>query len=619
PATTWRLIAGLVRNDEPYVHQYTARIFTNQVVGTTGTAGILPDYTDRITSARQTAASQIQSTDQMIRTWRIFGDVSLGAEHRWNRLQVDYTAAYSWNQFNRSTGKAGANLVSGISNIGWTIDRTRSELYPQFIQTGGADVRDPANYRPIANGLTVRSQDDYEQVRGFTANARLQPVESHAVFLKAGLDWREVAIDQINRDRRYSYTGTTPLPHDSTAANRSGFGIPHWHPGIFVRGDALVDPSVWSQDAYFHEQLRFTGTRAATETVTAGYFMTEGRFARQGWLSRTGFLGGVRTEVTETEGRGYVRARSLSTAAQQVADPRGTAARDYGANFRVNESRYTQLFPSTHLSHDLTANLKARVSWSTSFGRPNMTNMFPTETPNEAGRFVTVSNPGLLPQSSTNWDATLDAYFKPAGYFSVGWFRKRIRDYIIAGATAGQIGAGNDNGFAGEYDGWELRTSTNGGTATVSGWEFAYQQQFTFLPGILRGLSLMANYTVLDTFGDFGGRTQLGAGEVAGFIPRTANLVPSWRLGAFSCRVRVSYTSGYLDSYNASNPLLNTYSKPRTLVSPSLAYEFRPSLGVSLEVSNLTRQFQERYQRPARFTQIRDNPVSVTFGLKGRF
>ena len=618
-ATTWRLIAGLVRNDEPYVHQYTARIFTNQIVGTTGTAGILPGYTDRITSARQNAVTQIQSTDQMIRTWRIFGDVSLGAEHKWERLQVDYTAAYSWNQFNRGTGKSGANLISGLSNVGWTIDRTRSELEPDFIQTGGPDVRDPANYRPIANGLTVRSQDDYEQVAGFTGNARLQLIPGQLFFLKTGFDWRELSIDQINRDRRYSYTGTAPLPHDSTAALRSGFGIPHWHPGVFVRGGALVDPTVWSQDAYFHEQLRFTGTRAATETVTAGYVMTEGKLGRDGWLARTGFLGGVRTEVTETEGRGFVRARTLSTVAQQVADPRGSAARDYASNFRVNSSRYTQSFPSAHLSHDVTANLKARASWSTSFGRPNMTNMFPTETPNEAGRFVTVSNPGLLPQSSTNWDATLDLYFKPAGYVSVGWFRKRIRDYIITGATVGQIGAGNDNGFAGEYDGWELRRSTNGGTATVSGWEFSYQQQFTFLPGVFRGLSLMANYTVLDTFGDFGGRTSLGSGEVAGFIPRTANLVPSWRLGRFSCRVRVSYTSGYLDSYNATNPALNVYSRRRVLVSPSLAYELRPSLGFSLEVSNLTHQFQERYQRPERFTQIRDNPVSVTAGVKGRF
>ena len=71
--------------------------------------------------------------------------------------------------------------------------------------------------------------------------------------------------------------------------------------------------------------------------------------------------------------------------------------------------------------------------------------------------------------------------------------------------------------------------------------------------------------------------------------------------------------------FRATNPALNIYSRRRVLVSPSLAYELRPSLGLSLEVSNLTHEFQERYQRPARFTQLRDNPVSVTFGVKGRF
>jgi uncharacterized membrane protein len=111
----------------------------------------------------------------------------------------------------------------------------------------------------------------------------------------------------------------------------------------------------------------------------------------------------------------------------------------------------------------------------------------------------------------------------------------------------------------------------------------------------------------------------LGAGAVAGFIPRTANLVPSWRIGRFSGRVRVSYTSGYLDSYNATNPALNIYSRRRVLVSPSLAYELRPSLGFTLEVSNFTHELQERYQLPERYTQIRDNPVSVTAGVKGRF
>ena len=325
-------------------------------------------------------------------------------------------------------------------------------------------------------------------------------------------------------------------------------------------------------------------------------------------------------EKTETEGRGYGRARVLSTAAQQTADPVGSAARDYADRFRVASSDYTKSFPSVHLAHDLTANLKARLSWSTSFGRPDMTNMFPNETPNEAGAFVTVNNAGLLPQTSRNWDANVDYYFKPAGFVSVGWFHKTIKDFIVAGATVGQIGDGADNGYNGEYRGFELRSSINGGTATVRGIEFTYQQQFVFLPGLLKGLSLMANYTALETYGDFGGTTQLSSGSVAGFVPRVYNLVPGWRYGRFSCRVRISYTSGYLDTYNAASPALNVYLISRVLVSPSFAFDLRPSLTLTCEVSNVTNEHQVRYQvNRDRVRQERDNPTNITFGVKSRF
>jgi TonB-dependent receptor len=621
PATTYRFIAGYVYNNEPYVHQYMTRIFTNQVVGTTGTAGILPGYTDDITTARQVAASQLNTTDQMIRTYRHFGDLSLGAEHKYDRVAIDYTGSYSWNRWNRSTGKSGGNLVSGVSNIGWIVDRSASDLYPRFIQTGGPDVTNPANFRPTGNALTVRNQDDYEEVTGFTGNVRFQVLPQRQFFLKTGVDWREVAVDQFSRDRRYAYIGTTALPHDTTAQMRNGgFDIPHWHPGTFVRNEKPVSPELWRENVYFNEQMRYTGTQSAKETITAGYIMAEGRFGEEGWRRRTSFLTGVRMEKTETEGRGYSRARVLSTAAQQTADPIGAAARDYANNFRIVESDYTKSFPSVHLAHDVTANLKTRLSWSTSFGRPDMTNMFPNETPNEANAFVTVNNPGLLPQSSRNWDANVDYYFKPAGYFSVGWFHKSIKDYIVNGATIGQIGDGSDNDFGGEYGGFELRSSINGGKATVKGWEFSYQQQFVFLPGLLKGLSLMANYTVLETNGDFGGTTQLSTGSVAGFIPRTYNLVPGWRYRRFSCRVRVSYSSGYLDTYNAASPALNVYSISRVLISPSFAFDLRPSLTLTCEVANATNEHQVRYQvRRNLVRQERDNPTNITVGIKGRF
>src|SRR5213079_3127274 len=54
----------------------------------------------------------------------------------------------------------------------------------------------------------------------------------------------------------------------------------------------------------------------------------EGKFGRDGFLGRTGYLGGVRTEKTDTEAFGWAKIRGslASTAAQQLADPVGAAA-----------------------------------------------------------------------------------------------------------------------------------------------------------------------------------------------------------------------------------------------------------------------------------------------------
>ena len=76
---------------------------------------------------------------------------------------------------------------------------------------------------------------------------------------------------------------------------------------------------------------------------------------------------------------------------------------------------------------------------------------------------------------------------------------------LAVGLTA-VVAGGADNGYNGEYAGFTILTRENLGTAIVQGWEVSYQQQFTFLPGVLKGLGLLVNYTVIQTHGDFGGR-----------------------------------------------------------------------------------------------------------------
>jgi len=281
---------------------------------------------------------------------------------------------------------------------------------------------------------------------------------------------------------------------------------------------------------------------------------------------------------------------------------------------------YTKSFPSAHLTHDLTPNLKARLSWSTSFGRPALSNLLPNETINENNQTLTTNNPSLLPQTAKNWDFTLDYYFEPVGNLSVGWFHKSIRDYIVNGIVSGTIGTGADNGYNGEYPGFTQLTSANAGSATVQGWEFSYQQQLTFLPGLLRGLAVGANYTWLDTHGNFGGTTNLSTGQVAGFIPRTANANLSWRHRGFSTRLLVNYTGEHLQTYSAASLGRNLYRFKRVITTLGFGYQVSPVLNVTVDIDNLFNEPQARYRGiPDQMQSTSLTGTTVTLGVSGRF
>lgn len=626
PATKFTLTTMVNDTRENRRRNYEARAFTSQSVGTTGTAGILPGYTDRITQVRASTASTIDiSAPGQGFTNRLRG-VDFGAEHDFGRLRLDYNARYNYTNINQNTGNTGS-LTMRITNVGWILDRSQSDLYPRFIQTEGPDITDFANYRPVANGLsTTKTEADLSisEVRG---NARYELPTPVPVYLKAGFQLREQFAKDTSSPRRWNYIGTSPLPADPTIVSfdslKTGRKLPQWDGGAFMNESADVTPStpaLWNEDRYFHESGIYTGSDFITEVVTAGYLMAQGKLGREGVFSHTSYIAGVRTEKTDNKSIGYVRSRTPSTAAQQLADPVGSAQRDYGNNKRQIKGSYTKSFPSLHLTHEVTPQLKARLSWSTSFGRPSMTTALPNETPSETNQTLTVNNPALRPQMAKNWDAALEYYFEPVGNLSAGWFHKEIRDFIVSGINSGTIGSGADNGYGGEYSGFTRLTSANAGTAVVQGWEFVYQQQFTFLPGLLKGLSLSANYTVLDTHGDFGGTTTLSSGQVAGFTPRTANLNLSWRYHGFSARFIANYNSAGLTTYSATSAALNIYRDKRTTMTFGAAYQLRPSLSLTLDVDNAFNVPQVAYKGiPDRMQRTVLNGVTFTAGISGRF
>lgn len=628
PRTKLTFLAMYVDHSEIYRRQYDTRAYTgsqNQnTVPNATTTSIVPGFTDRITRVRPVATSTIDIT--MTGPNNFFNRLrraDLGAEHAWGKWQVDYAARYTQTHINIGNGEGGV-LVNRLTGVGWILDRTVSDLYPQFIPNGGPDFTNAANYRPAPNGLTNANNENDHEVAELRGNVRYQLPVPMPVFLKTGIDWREQVVAESSQSRRWSYTGATALPAEPTLVMwdrlKTGRRLPTWESSHFIRAREVIDPAIWREDRYFREQVKYTGTRKVTETVSAGYLMTEGKLGTQGWRGRTGFLGGVRTEKTDTKSRGWVRARTASTPAQQTADPVGSARRDYADNARALDGSYTKSFPSIHLNHDVNRNLKARLSWSTSFGRPSFNNALPNETPNEANQTLTINNPALLPQSARNWDATVEYYFEPVGAFSAGWFQKTIRDYIANGIVSGTVDAGNDNSYNGEYAGFTILRAANAGEATVQGWEFSYQQQFTFLPGVLKGLSGMANFTLLDTQGNFGGSQIRRTGQVPGFIPRTGNASLSWRYRGFSTRLLFNYTGEYVTSYSAASVGRNLYRRERRMVNLGFAYQVRPAVSFTLDLDNITNEPQSLYRGiPDQIQLISYHGTTISAGVNGRF
>ena len=150
---------------------------------------------------------------------------------------------------------------------------------------------------------------------------------------------------------------------------------------------------------------------------------------------------------------------------------------------------------------------------------------------------------------------------------------------------------------------------------------FSYLQHFRFLPGLLRGLTLNANYSIIDTHGDYGTPgAYLGTNEIVGFIPRTANLSVSWNYLRFGARVLYNYTAQSIRSYTAAQPSRNQYLLARGMVNLALSYRLRSNLTLQVDVAKLTNSPIEYYRGiPDQMEQTVLQGVKLNAGIQGRF
>jgi len=594
----------------------------------TGAGAILPGFTKDRTEARNVVNSQVaQSYLHRERDNEAYS-AQLGGRLLRPAYELDYDISYSISKQKQLYHQSSA-LVRGV---GFIFDRTNTVHWtPELTFTSGPD---PMNLNNYVNNLLLRfHQPTKGSIAGAQVNYRRRFDLAVPAFVKAGLKVRSENQELRDLSRRWNFAGADGALN-SGDENLSQFLSESWtyrpygghYPNIPVispgemKDSLAANPTHWLEDVVYGTTQRLNNRQELEERVYAGYIMGNVR------LGAVSLLGGVRVEQTEIDAEGpqnRITAEERARRAAWVGPVTGAEnIRRIEAQFsgrRSVESEYRKVFPGLHLKYEPIQGLVLRGSYATSIGRPAFGSILPRDNINEDDRILAVNNTGLRPQYSNSFDATAEYYFEPVGVFSVGVFLKEINDFIF-NTTGTFIGSGPDNGFNGEYEGFELRSQANGGFARIRGWEANYRQQFTFLPGWLAGFGALANYTWLETRGDYGGAGVQTTATLANFTPRAANVGISYIRGKFNIRLTYGMAGETLLAYNAQQHL-RRYRLQGNRLELKTRYPIGRRLDVYLDVYNVTNdKLRDVFAVPDRPRSILDrNDPQIHFGINGRF
>lgn len=208
------------------------------------------------------------------------------------------------------------------------------------------------------------------------------------------------------------------------------------------------------------------------ETIWAAY----GQVTWNGEIGnmRANMVAGVRYENTKSTSTSLV---AVPAAINWVSDNDFTVVISNQNSFLTDKGSYNNLLPSLDFRLEPMKNLVARFSFSRTIARPNYSDLFTATTiggpprPINNGGVPTgnTGNARLAPLTSDNFDISLEYYFKPDSYVSIGLFDKRVHNFIGGGQFTTDLFGLRDpsSGAAGSRSG-AAKTALQGLGADIS-------------------------------------------------------------------------------------------------------------------------------------------------------
>lgn len=559
---------------------------------TNQTAGIAPGGTNDLVEWLHTnwinqVAIEPRRNDQIM--------LAAGGTKRLADWELTGRVTKSYDDYERAFEQMTGRRLGGI---GFLIDATRSRETPALRPTyGDADALNQYTANQWVYNKSIYNAD--EEITTGSLDVKRAFESARTPFqLQGGIKYQKQDRETETWLPSWTYVGTGGVLNVAQFGQAErGYGMRHgFYPAFQLLDFRPANALLNSQPGQFTPVGTSVAVRnppsVATEEISSAYVM--GKVDVRPFT----LLGGVRAERTEIAARGaFTQAGVVSTTSR--------------------EGEYTKYFPSVHVRYAATSNLALRASYSTTMARPGIADIVPTTTVTTSASTglgaVTQNNTNLGPQYSKNVDVMVEYALAPVGLLSAGVFRKDVAGFILTQRDF--VGGGRDNGFDGQFEGYDLITKRNLNHAIIKGYEVSYEQQLRMLPKPFNTLGLYANYTDVRTEGTY----DEGAGALAGFVPKTYNGGLTYSLWRLQLRVNFNHTSGYLRAYNAA-PASAAWLTSVERVGFNLQYRINGWLTATANLENAFNQAPDEYSlNTNRITVSEIFGSRLTLGVRGRF
>ena len=441
------------------------------------------------------------------------------------------------------------------------------------------DVTNPANFTVAADGLLQKNLVDRTND---TAKLDLD------WFFGTGHSMRFGAIynDREVESQIFQQSATPPGVPLSSISRIFGFEDVGGF-GSATELDFLVLDFAGAKEAFnFGSNFQpFRGPGRATWVVTEETAGAYGEYNLVTELADRGFRLnlGARYVQTETTGLGWLSSTVSNT--------------------ETND--YSELLPALNVAWDLTPELVLRAGVSKTMTRPSLVNLAPVKAYGNTNLTVTGGNSQLEPLVSGNVDLGVEWYFSEKAVLGVSAFYKDIDSFISFPTTQEPLRPEDRLAVAAVFPTqpqlldpsliWTYSTAANSDGTELQGFEIAYQQSFSGLPGFWANFGFNANYSYVDAE-----TTVVRSGRevtvpLTGMSNNSYNATLFYETARWGSRVSVNNRDDYVTNNLGANGNVSEATTGPIRWDASAFFHFSDHFSFTLEAVNLTDEAERLY------------------------